>query len=213
MWLHNQRLIMSVSIGTLDSDTLSSRNVLRSHIELVPLVLLSNERRGYTSTSAKMSQSGHEDEVKVKEEHATASIDSPEETLDVEPEQSPRSVHGWRWILVCFSLYVSSFLYGLDTTIAADVQGAIIESFGNVSALAWVGTGFPLGSVSMTLIIGASYNRFDMKWLYLVSFITFEAASALCGAAPTMDVLIVGRVIAGMGGSGIYVRITRSWGR
>ena len=35
--------------------------------------------------------------------------------------------------------------------------------------------------------------------------LTFEAGSALCGAASSMNVMIVGRIIAGMGGAGMYL--------
>ena len=38
----------------------------------------------------------------------------------------------------------------------------------------------------------------------------FEAGSALCGAAPGMDALIVGRVWAGAGGAGMYLGWDRS---
>ena len=41
--------------------------------------------------------------------------------------------------------------------------------------------------------------------MFISSMIVFEAGSALCGAAPNMDALIVGRVIAGLGGTGIYI--------
>ncbi|KAI1456965.1 MFS general substrate transporter [Annulohypoxylon moriforme] len=44
-----------------------------------------------------------------------------------------------------------------------------------------------------------------MKWNFVATTVLFEAGSALCGAAPTMNALIVGRVIAGAGGSGIYL--------
>lgn len=33
----------------------------------------------------------------------------------------------------------------------------------------------------------------------------FSAGSALCGAAPGMDALIVGRIWAGSGGAGMYL--------
>ena len=49
------------------------------------------------------------------------------------------------------------------------------------------------------------YSRFDMKKLFIGSVVLFEAGSAICGASPTMDALVVGRVIAGMGGSGLYI--------
>ena len=105
------------------------------------------------------------------------------------------------------SLDLSAFLYGLDTTIAADIQAAVVTTFGNVEQLSWIGTGFALGSVATVLPIGAMYGRFNQKWLYLLTFTIFEIGSALCGAAPNMNALIVGRVIAGVGGSGIYLGV------
>ncbi|KAJ5152216.1 Major facilitator superfamily domain general substrate transporter [Penicillium capsulatum] len=44
-----------------------------------------------------------------------------------------------------------------------------------------------------------------MKWVDVGTVVLFEAHSALCGAAPTMSALIVGRVIAGARGSGLYL--------
>ena len=120
---------------------------------------------------------------------------------------SARTIHGFQWFLVCISLYLSAFMYGLDTTIAADVQAAVVSTFGNVEQLTWMGAGFPLGSVATVLPIGALYGKFNQKWIYIGSLVLFEAGSALCGGAPNMDALIVGRVIAGMGGSGIYLGV------
>ncbi len=132
---------------------------------------------------------------------------------DVEKDEEPaaddeepiRTITGLKWVLVCASLYVSAFLYGLDTTIAADVQGPVIDTFGHVEQLAWVGAGFPMGSVSVILFLSGILNSFNMKWIYVSSVVVFEAGSAICGAAPNMSALIVGRVIAGAGGSGIYL--------
>jgi hypothetical protein len=62
-------------------------------------------------------------------------------------ETKTRAVTGFKWILVCAGLYSAIFLYGLDNTIAADIQSAILETYGEISQLAWIGIGFPLGSV------------------------------------------------------------------
>ncbi|KAL0260754.1 hypothetical protein SLS55_004444 [Diplodia seriata] len=122
-----------------------------------------------------------------------------------EPEGKGRSLRGFRWFIVCIALYITCFLYGLDTTIAADVQGPVTEAFGHVQQLSWIGAGFPLGSVCVILLLGSFYNAFNIKWVFVSTVILFEAGSALCGGAPTMSALIVGRVIAGAGGSGIYL--------
>ncbi|KAH8901224.1 MFS general substrate transporter [Thozetella sp. PMI_491] len=120
-------------------------------------------------------------------------------------ENTERSIKGLRWILVCISIYLSAFLYGLDTTIAADVQGSVIDTFGHIDQLAWLGAGFPLGSVAVILPVTDMYTHFNMKWVFVGSIVLFEVGSAICGAAPSMSALIVGRVIAGAGGTGIYI--------
>ncbi|KAI1816013.1 major facilitator superfamily domain-containing protein [Poronia punctata] len=120
-------------------------------------------------------------------------------------EGKGRTIQGLRWYIICAALYTTCTLYGLDTTIAADIQGPIVESLGHVDQLAWVGAGFPLGSVSVILLLGRFYEMFNTKWNYIATVALFEIGSAVCGAAPTMDAIIVGRVLAGMGGSGIYL--------
>ncbi|PON26641.1 hypothetical protein TGAM01_v204651 [Trichoderma gamsii] len=118
-----------------------------------------------------------------------------------------RKITGFRWFLLCTAIYATALLYGLDTTIAADVQSAVIESFDNISQLAWLGAGFTLGSVAVILPYGALYSKFSLKYLYIGGIILFEIGSTLCGAAPSMSALIVGRVIAGMGGTGLYLGV------
>ncbi|KAM0513966.1 hypothetical protein ACHAPE_007321 [Trichoderma viride] len=93
----------------------------------------------------------------------------------------------------------------LDTTIAVDVQGSVYEALGEIQNLQWVGLGFPMASVAVILLMGRLYSVFNIKWLMVITTAIFEIGSAICGAAPTSDALIVGRVIAGIGGSGMYL--------
>ena len=118
-----------------------------------------------------------------------------------------RPIHGFKWFVTCIAIYLTAFLYGLDTTIAADVQPEIIKSFGAVANLPWIGIGFPLGSVAVILPVGYAFGTFQIKTIYLASIVLFEVGSALCGAAPTMQVFIIGRVIAGAGGAGTYLGV------
>lgn len=54
---------------------------------------------------------------------------------------------------------------------------------------------------------GKIYAQFDAKILYLITVFFFEAGSAICGAANTMDALIIGRAICGFGGAGMYLGV------
>lgn len=97
----------------------------------------------------------------------------------------------------------TTLLFSLDNTIVANIQPSILNDFGRVELLPWIGTGFALGSM-VVLPWGKTYGVFNIKWTYITNIILFEVGSAICGAAPNMDALIIGRVIAGVGGSGMY---------
>ena len=62
-----------------------------------------------------------------------------------------------------------------------------------------------LGGVGVSLAFGKIFGLYNVKWLYIISLTLFMAGSALCGAAPNMNAMIIGRVIAGFGGNGMYL--------
>ncbi|KAJ8100833.1 major facilitator superfamily domain-containing protein [Lipomyces tetrasporus] len=134
---------------------------------------------------------------------STDNSDSPDTSIK---ESAPtRTIVGFRWFLVCLATFSANLLYGLDTTIAADLQAAVSNSFDNVTQMGWLGVGFTLGSVVTILPLGKAYAIFDTKWLFIGCLTMFAAGSALCGAAPSMNAMIVGRAWAGAGGAGMYL--------
>jgi MFS family permease len=86
-----------------------------------------------------------------------------------------------------------------------------VTGFNAIDKLPWLSTGFALGAISVTLVWGKIYSQFDAKWLYILNVILFELGSVLCGAAPNIDTMIVGRAIAGLGGMGVYIGVCVSW--
>ncbi|KAK6078467.1 MFS drug efflux [Seiridium cupressi] len=120
---------------------------------------------------------------------------------DKEDEASgPRAVHGWKWAAAAASLYTGALIYGLDGTIAANIQSLSSNSL----TMLKVSPGWAPPSLSA---LAALYDIFDLKALFITSVVLFEAASALCGAAPTINALIVGRAVAGVGGTGIFLGV------
>ena len=137
--------------------------------------------------------------------HDVEKASSEGSSTPVEKEPSPRDVHGFKWVIVVASILSSTFLFSLDNTIVADVQPAIFQRFGEIETLSWLGVSFGLGSAATIFPWCKAYGVFNIKWLYIFHVFLFEVGSALCGGANTMNALIVGRAIAGVGGCGMYV--------
>ncbi|CZR65858.1 related to major facilitator (MFS1) transporter [Phialocephala subalpina] len=129
------------------------------------------------------------------------------EQVDSTEEAPPRDISGWKWALVIFSILSSTFLFALDNTIVADVQPTIVTHFDAIGKLSWLSVAFLIGAAATNLVWGKVFGQFNAKWTYILCVTLFEVGSALCGAAPTINALIVGRAICGVGGSGMYVGV------
>lgn len=125
----------------------------------------------------------------------------------VVPEPSPRDIHGFKWFCSCTALLSSIFLYAFDCTVVADIQAKIVTDFDAVDKLSWLSNGMVMPATAFVLPWGRLYGQFNAKTLYLFCVVLFEAGSALCGGAPNINGLIIGRVMAGVGGAGLYMGV------
>ena len=141
--------------------------------------------------------SSHDAEKAEEEEAAAAAKAAPAE----------RKIKGVKWAILMVSLLSAHFLCSLDNTIVADIQAPIIRDLGQFNKFPWISVGFELGAASANLFWGHINRLFDKKWVFLVCMVIFEAGSVVCGAAPTLDALIVGRVVCGFGGTGFVLSV------
>ena len=130
--------------------------------------------------------------------------DTPE---DETPAVSPREIHGLKWAISCAALFSSIFLYAFDCTVVADIQAKIVNDFDALDELSWLSNGLVMPATAFVMLWGRIYGQFNAKTLYLLCVVLFEAGSALCGGAPNVNALIVGRAIVGIGGAGIYMGV------
>jgi EmrB/QacA subfamily drug resistance transporter len=95
---------------------------------------------------------------------------------------------------------LASSMAMLDATVVNVALPHIGEDLdAGVSALQWVLTGYLLTLASLILLGGALGDRYGRRKIFLIGTIWFAAASALCGLAPTIEVLVAARVLAGVG--------------
>lgn len=52
---------------------------------------------------------------------------------------------------------------------------------------------------------GKIYGEYNNKYFFLVAVFIFEIGSAVCGSAFSLNGLIIGRAICGLGGPGLYL--------
>jgi EmrB/QacA subfamily drug resistance transporter len=109
-----------------------------------------------------------------------------------------------RWILT--AVILASGIVFLDSTIvnvalphiAADLPSSI---FGTLEGQAYITSGY-LATLSATLILaGAAADRYGRRRIFIIGLVSFGATSALCGLAPTMEFLVLARLLQGVAGA------------
>lgn len=105
--------------------------------------------------------------------------------------------------LVVFSLALSMFLLGLDSTIISTAIPKITNTFHALDDVGWYASAYMLTFCTLQLIWGKLYSFWPAKWVYLAALGVFELGSLLCGVAQSSTMFIVGRAIAGAGSGGV----------
>ncbi len=113
----------------------------------------------------------------------------------------PRVVNPW---LVACAVVIPTFMEVLDTTIA---NVALRHIAGGLSAAVtdgeWVITSYLAANAVILPISGWLSIRLGRRNYFLLSILVFTAASALCGMATSLGMLIFSRVLQGLAGGGL----------
>jgi EmrB/QacA subfamily drug resistance transporter len=96
---------------------------------------------------------------------------------------------------------LGAFMASLDLSIVNVAFPALERSFPHDSraALAWVITGYSIVFGSLLVTAGRSADRIGRKRVFFAGLAVFTLGSALCGLAPTVSLLVAGRLIQGCG--------------
>lgn len=113
------------------------------------------------------------------------------------PDQ-PLSAGRKRWILVATVL--GSSLTFIDGSALGVALPAIQNDLAaGPAAVQWVSNAYLLTLGALVLIGGAAGDRFGRRRIFLIGVALFALASVACGLAPTVELLIAGRALQGIG--------------
>lgn len=97
---------------------------------------------------------------------------------------------------------LGSGVAALDATVVTIALPRIATDLGaDLAGIQWVSNGYLLSLASLILLGGALGDRYGRRRVFLIGAVWFAAASLLCGAAPSVEWLVAGRLLQGIGGA------------
>ncbi|HET7030574.1 MAG TPA: MFS transporter [Candidatus Limnocylindrales bacterium] len=110
-----------------------------------------------------------------------------------------------RWTLL--AAIVASGIVFLDSTIVNLALKRIGEELpsltglGVLEAQAYIGSGYLAVLAALLIIAGALADRYGRRRIFVIGLVSFGVISALCGIAPSLEILIVARLLQGAAGA------------
>ena len=104
-----------------------------------------------------------------------------------------------KW-LVTLSITFGTLMGAIDASIVNVAVPHLTGSLGvTIEQITWVTTGFVIATVMVMPLTGFLARMFGQKRVYMFCLVLFGVGSAMCGMARTLPLLVVFRVIQGLG--------------
>lgn len=120
--------------------------------------------------------------------------------MNTTPETDKRAVH-----LVFLGLLTAMFASSLDQTILGTALPTIVGELNGVNHMLWVTTAYILAATITMPIYGKLGDLIGRKSLFIFALGLFLVGSIIGGLSPTMNWLIAGRAVQGLGGGGLMI--------
>jgi MFS family permease len=101
--------------------------------------------------------------------------------------------------LTLFVIFGGTCLQALEAFIASAMLPTVVADIGGLELFAWNTTIFIVASIVATLFAAVRPKSIGPRGGYMIAAAAFAGGSLLCGLAPSMPVLLAGRLVQGFG--------------
>lgn len=108
-------------------------------------------------------------------------------------------------VLLFIGLMLSMLLASLSQTVLSAAMPTMVGELNGVENMLWIMTAYILASTITMPIYGKLGDLIGRKGLLIAAILLFMAGSVIGGIAGDMNVLILGRVVQGLGGGGLMI--------
>jgi EmrB/QacA subfamily drug resistance transporter len=108
-----------------------------------------------------------------------------------------------RTLIVFFGLMLGMLLAALDQTIVSTALPAITQDLGGFEHYSWVFSAYMLGATVTVPLYGKLSDIYGRRPFFLLGISLFSTGSIICGLATSMEMLIAGRAVQGLGAGGL----------
>lgn len=104
---------------------------------------------------------------------------------------------------IFFTVFLPMFLAAVDQTLLATATPTIVGELGNLQLSSWIVIGYMLASAASVPIYGWLGDQYGRKPMLMIALVIFAVGSVICAFAASMQWLVAGRIVQGLGSGGL----------
>src|SRR5712691_8870452 len=108
-----------------------------------------------------------------------------------------------KWVIAS-TVLLGSFVSVMDVSIVNVATPQMLGTFGvSLDEITWVSVAYSIAEILLVTMAAWWSARLGRKRFYMLSFGLFTGASVLCGSARSLEMMILARLLQGIGGGGL----------
>lgn len=124
-----------------------------------------------------------------------------------------RSGYVSRFLVLCLAIW----LHAANSMLAATTLPSAVAEFGGAHLISWAFTLYLLGSILAGAGAGLLVRRFGLQRGFVLSSALYAVGSGICALAWSMEIVVFGRLLQGLGGGALlaltYIALNRNFPR
>ncbi|KAI1809446.1 major facilitator superfamily transporter [Poronia punctata] len=133
-----------------------------------------------------------------QQQRSSEGEEEEEEAVIIVPDI--KGIKLWTILGAC---WVGVFFGAIDASVIATLSAPISNEFRSLSLLPWLGTAYLIANAACQPLTGRATDICGRGKGLIFSNVFFAAGNLICGLAQSSTTMIIGRVVAGIGGGGL----------
>ena len=123
--------------------------------------------------------------------------------------QTTQSMLGWADLLTreyatkIATLVLAVWLHASNSMLTSTTMPSAVSDIGGLNLLHWTFSLYLIGSIIAGASVGLLVVKSDIRTTMIQSALVYAVGSVIVALAPTMPVVLIGRILQGLGGGGL----------
>ncbi|MDJ0779001.1 MAG: MFS transporter [Gammaproteobacteria bacterium] len=105
------------------------------------------------------------------------------------------------------TLCMSVWLHATNSMLTATTMPSAVDDIGGLHLISWTFALYLAGSISVAASVSMLVARFGLRRSMIVAALVYTGGCIIVATAPTMPILLVGRVLQGLGGGALFALV------